>query len=322
MSKAAHPKRSNNQDRSTNLQTLDITVLAGGPSDEREVSLASGRAIACALERLGHRVTQADIAPDDLSALNRPADLVFIALHGEFGEDGTVQRELERRGIRYTGANSAASALAMDKVKTKARLIENSLPTPRFDVARNTRISQILERWRLPVVVKPVHTGSSIDTYLIYDPVRFRDAVGDVVQKYGEALIEELVEGPELTVSVVGDTALPVIEIRTARAFYDYQAKYIDEDTEYLFEIDLPDSLLSTIRSQSVQASHSLDCRDFCRVDWMVDRITHEAYILEVNSIPGFTSHSLLPKAAARAGMSFDDVCQRIVELAFSRSET
>jgi D-alanine-D-alanine ligase len=133
-------------------------------------------------------------------------------------------------------------------------------------------------------------------------------------------LVEELIDGPELTVGVLGQRALPPIEIRTRRPFYDYQAKYIDEDTEYLLSVDLPRRLLADIQEMSQQAGDALGCRDFYRVDWMVDRVTHEPYLLEINTIPGFTSHSLLPKQAAHVGMSFADLCQRIVELAVTRA--
>ena len=301
---------------------LDITVLAGGPSDEREVSLASGQAVRDALARRRHRVRLHDIGPADLSALDVPADFVFVALHGSFGEDGTVQAILESRGIRYCGSDAAASALAMNKVATKVRLREHDLPTPSFDVASTSRVAPVISRWRTPAVVKPVASGSSVDTYIVRTAGDLRHAVERVVARYGEALVEEYVRGPELTVGILGETALPVCQIHTKREFYDYQAKYIDDDTEYLFDMELPDRLLHRVREMSVAAMKALGCRDFCRVDWMVDEITHEPSILEINTIPGFTSHSLLPKAAARAGVSFDELCQRIVDLGLRRADT
>lgn len=319
MAKSTRPTRQGATPHEPRIASLDITVLAGGPSDEREVSLASGQCVAGALASLGHRVSMCDISPGDLSSLERAADLVFIALHGAFGEDGILQAELERRRIAYTGTGSAASALAMDKVQSKARFIEHGLPTPRFDVARAGRVAEIVRRWRLPVVVKPIASGSSVSTHLIREDRPFGELLTEVVKKHGTALVEELIEGPELTVGVLGREALPPIEIRTQRPFYDYQAKYIDDDTQYLFDVDLPEKLLSEIRQMSLKAAGALDCRDFCRVDWMVDRVTHEPFILEINTIPGFTSHSLLPKAAARAGISFADLCGRIVEFAMTR---
>ncbi|HRX86580.1 MAG TPA: D-alanine--D-alanine ligase [Phycisphaerae bacterium] len=316
MKKSTRPVRLGPAARSMRTKTLDITVLAGGPSDEREVSLSSGKSVAAALTTLGHRVTICDISPSDLSALDRTADIVFIALHGAFGEDGVVQAELERRRIPFVGSGSAASALAMDKAKTKARLIATGLPTPRFDVVRPSQVADAAERWRLPVVVKPIASGSSVDTHLVHAKDRLGQALHEVTRKYGQALVEELIDGPELTVSVLGKRALAPIEIRTKRAFYDYQAKYIDEDTQYLFDIPLPENLLQRLGELSLRAFAALGCRGFGRVDWMVDAITHEPYILEINTIPGFTSHSLLPKAAARAGLSFAELCQHIIELA------
>jgi D-alanine-D-alanine ligase len=316
MKKSTRPVRLGPAAQHMRTKQLDITVLAGGPSDEREVSLMSGKCIAAALTTLGHRVTVSDISPADLSALDRTADVVFIALHGAFGEDGAVQRELERRKVPFVGSGSVASALAMDKVQTKARLVANGLPTPRFDLIRAGRVSEAVERWRLPVVVKPIASGSSVDTHLVRSADRFSLALGEVIRKHGAALLEELVDGPELTVGIVGKRVLPAIEIRTKRPFYDYQAKYIDDDTEYRFDIDLPPRLLADIGEKSLHAFQVLGCRGFGRVDWMVDRVTHEPFILEINTIPGFTTHSLLPKAAGQAGLNFAELCQRIIELA------
>jgi len=293
---------------------LKITVLSGGPGAEREVSLASGRKVAEALRSLGHHVHLADIAPDDLEALDSPADMVFIALHGTFGEDGQVQRILERRGIRYCGSDASASALAMDKLAAKCRFVEAGIPTPRFDVVTAARAEQVARRWPTPVVVKPIAEGSSVDCELIDDHEMLLAQLARLTERYGRCLIEEYIQGPELTVGILGDEALPPLQIRTRRRFYDYNAKYLDEDTEYLFDIDLPQLVLEQIQSLSVQAHRALGCRDFSRVDWMVDARTNEAYVLEVNTIPGFTEHSLLPKAAQRVGLSFAQLCQRIVD--------
>jgi len=298
---------------------LQITVLAGGPSDEREVSLASGKAVHDALVRLGHSVTMLDISPDDLGAVDVPADCVFIALHGAFGEDGQVQRILERAGKRYCGCDARSSALVMDKVEAKKAFITHEIPTPRFDVVRKRRIEAVANAWQAPVVVKPVRSGSSVDTYIVRRQTALADVLRRVVDKHGDALIEQYIEGPELTVGILDGRPLPPLEIRPKRDFYDYQAKYIDDDTEYLFDIDLPAEVLEHTHQLSVRAQEVLGCRDFCRVDWMVDRRTHEPFVLEINTIPGFTSHSLLPKAAARIGISFDELCQKIVMLAMRR---
>jgi len=300
-------------------RALKITVLSGGPSSEREVSLKSGRAVADALVSIGHEVQLADIDPGHLDALDIPADVVFIALHGAFGEDGQVQRLLEQRALRYCGSGPEASALAMDKAAAKKRFVEAGVPTPRFEVATPQTVAQVLSRWSAPVALKPVDAGSSVDCVMAGEDATLRARLPELADRYGCCLVEQYVQGPELTVGVLGDEALPAIQIRTRRAFYDYQAKYEDEDTEYLFEIDLPVDVLERVRALSLAAHRALGCRDFSRVDWMVDARTHAPYVLEINAIPGFTSHSLLPKAAARVGLSFPALCQRIVEMTCRR---
>lgn len=298
---------------------LAITVLMGGPSGEREVSLQSGQCVSEALESLGHKVYREDIAPDNLGALARQVDVVFIALHGSFGEDGGVQQILERRKINYTGSSPDACALAMNKPLAKERLANSSLPTPRWDVATRNTVGDAIACWSLPVVVKPCREGSSLNCHIIRTVEEFRPAVQSLIDSYSECLIEEYIPGLELTVSVLGDQALPPIEVRTQRPFYDYEAKYLDDTTQYLFDINLPTDLLALISEQSLKAHQVLGCRDFSRVDWRVDPTTRKAYILEVNAIPGLTSHSLLPKAAAQTGLTMPKLCDEIVRMAYRR---
>ena len=297
---------------------FDITVLAGGPGPEREVSLNSGRAIHEALRRVGHRVTLCDISPEDLSALDREADFVFIALHGQFGEDGTLQAELDARGIHYGGSGPAASRLAMNKVESKRRFVHAGIATPQYEVIGRDHAPKSKSKVGLPVVIKPVDSGSSVDTTIARAEADAERVIARLVQSCGAALVERYIVGPELTVGVLGDEALPVCEIRTKREFYDYSAKYLDEDTQYLFDLDLPPALLQKVQALSLTAHRALGCRAFSRVDWMVEAATLELYILEINTIPGFTSHSLLPKSAVRAGMSLEQLCQRIVELSLN----
>ncbi len=298
---------------------LKITILAGGPGSEREVSLNSG-AMACeALRRLGHCATIRDVHPEDLTALDEPADVLFVALHGEFGEDGRLQQILDERGLVYTASGAEASALAMDKVHAKARLIEHGIPTPWFDVVKPARLEQAARNYQFPVVVKPRASGSSVDTYIARSRDAFKTALKHVTARYGAALVEKYIDGYELTVGILQGRALPVCEIRTKREFYNYQAKYIDDDTEYLFDLGLPGQLLKAVQADSEKAHAVLGCRDFSRVDWMVEAVTLEPYFIEVNTIPGFTSHSLLPKAAAQAGIDYNSLCQRIVEAAMAR---
>lgn len=304
------------------VQTLDITVLAGGPGVEREVSLQSGRAVCEALRRLGHRVALCDITPDDLSALDRLADIIFIALHGEFGEDGTLQAELDARGLRYCGSGAAASRTAMEKAEAKRCFERSGVPSPPYEIVHWGNVAGVGRRFATPAVVKPVASGSSVDTIITRTPDALQATAIRLVDTYGQALVESYIAGPELTVGILGEDALPVCEIRTHREFYDYDAKYIDDDTEYLFNLDLPAPLLKRVQTLSLAAHKALECRVFSRVDWMVEADTLEPYVLEVNTIPGFTSHSLLPKAAAKIGLSFDQLCQRIVELSLVKTGT
>lgn len=309
---AARPK-------ATARNTLRITVLMGGPGSEREVSLESGRAVADALESLGHRVSRSDINPADLRALDREADVVFIALHGEFGEDGALQRILDQRGIRYVGSGPDASKLIMDKIRTKEALLAAGIATPGHQHVTRGQMHPSPSCYTLPAVAKPVSGGSSVDVTISRHSLQLLAGVERLVAKYGECMVEDFIHGPELTVGILGEKALDPLLIRTSRDFYDYRAKYHDSDTEYLFDIGLPKTLLAQVRRDSLRAHHALGCRDFSRVDWMVDERTGRAWCLEVNTIPGFTGHSLLPKMAARSGLGFPALCQRIVELAMQR---
>ncbi len=303
--------------RDVERRTLAITVLAGGPGVERAVSLDSGRAVCAGLKHLGHNVALCDIAPTNLDALDRDVDFVFIALHGEFGEDGQVQAALDQRGLVYSGSGVEASRRAMDKAATKQVLEREGLPTPSYVVTQAGNVDRAVARMVAPCVVKPVSCGSSVDTTINHTPDAVRRAAEDVAARYGAALIERYIEGPELTVGILGSRTLPVCEIRTRRAFYDYAAKYEDDDTQYLFDLDLPDALIRRVEEIALRAHCALGCQVFSRVDIMIDRATMEPFVLEVNTIPGFTSHSLVPKSAARIGLGFDALCQRIIDLSF-----
>ncbi len=290
---------------------LRVTVLSGGPSAEREVSLQSGAAIAAGLRRRGHAVHVSDIDAADLSALDHPADVVFPALHGTFGEDGTIQRILESRSMRFVGSGSAASALAIDKVRTKERAIALGIPTPEYEVVS----AQAPGRLGVPVVVKPIDQGSSVLTSIVHSDAELEPAVQAVVREYGRALVERFIHGQEVTVGVLGDQTLPPIFIRAKSGFYDYDAKYRRDDTEYLFDDGTHSEAAARVSAMSRALFDALGCRHLGRVDWMLD--AHGApWLLEVNTLPGFTSHSLVPKAAARVGLPFDELVDRLVRLA------
>lgn len=323
---AAEPLTTRRADAPAQARTrpLDITVLMGGPSNEREVSFMSGRAVAEALKRCGHEVTGADVRPEDTSALDRDgAQVAFIALHGEFGESGQLQRLCQQRNLPYVGSGPEASELAMDKVASKRLFREAGLATPDWAVidrsASRSRWPELLAGVRPPCVLKPIDGGSSLDVTIARDGPTCDAALGELLDKYGRALIEAFVAGREMTVGILAEKPLPVVEIRPAREFYDYIAKYEDDATQYILDTRLPPALQQHLRAAALTAHRTLGCRDFSRVDFILTA-AGVAQVLEVNTIPGFTSHSLLPKAASAAGISFEQLCDRIVGLALERA--
>ena len=298
--------------------TWRVTVLRGGPSAEREVSLASGAAVADACRRLGCAVTEADVNADDLSALEIAADVVFPVLHGEFGEDGQLQAILEKRALPYVGCDSAASRLAIDKDASKRRWRDAGLPTaPWVCLDQSTDITA-LDHPDPPVVLKPLCEGSSIGTVLCTALSDLQVEAREAVSKYGKVLVEKQLIGPELTVGILDNQALPVIEIRPKLGFYNYEAKYQRDDTQYLFEPDVDRDTYSLLQETAIEAFQALGCRDYARVDFIVDR-EDGLQLLEINTIPGFTDHSLLPKAAAKSGIGFDELVARLLRLAHQR---
>ncbi|MBN2456643.1 MAG: D-alanine--D-alanine ligase [Sedimentisphaerales bacterium] len=301
--------------------TVKVVVLAGGIGPEREVSLQSGCCVAKALEKAGLQVAVRDISPDDLSALEEgSADVFFIALHGEFGEDGQLQQILEDRSICYTGSSSAASKLAFDKLTSKELFGRAQVTTPKaIEVREGLNIKQVereLARMGEKFVIKPVRQGSTIGVSVADNPRLAVETSMKCLEKFGDCMIEQYIVGRELTVGILSDKALPVIEIRPKSGFYDYDAKYINEQTEFLFDTIAP-SMAEKIQADVLACYNVLGLRHFARVDLILDN-DEKTYILEANSIPGLTSHSLVPKAAARAGISMSDLCMRIVNAALA----
>lgn len=296
---------------------LRVTVLCGGPSAEREISLESGRAVAAALERCGHDVYMSDIGPDDLRALDHPCDVIFPALHGTFGEDGQVQRIMEERGLRFVGADARASALAMNKVATK-QLAENAgIETPPYEVWTSNEIANgAVSQMTVPVVVKPVDQGSSVGTAIVREEAALGAALRAAAACSGRVLVEKFVGGDELTVGIIGTEPLPPICIRPKRNFYDYEAKYADDATEYLFDAGYGADVLKRAQELSCKLFTQLGCRHLGRVDWIIDAGLR-LWLLEINTLPGFTSHSLVPKAAAHVGVSFEELVDRLVRMAY-----
>lgn len=290
---------------------LRITVLAGGPGSERAISLQSGAAVADALRRRGHVVHLADIRPDDLGALDLSADVVFPALHGLFGEDGRLQEILEQRGISFVGSGSTASAIAIDKVRTKELVAGLGIRTPDSRV-----VTASLGQPPWPsCVVKPIDQGSSVLTATVHDPSSFAAAVDAVLASADRVLVERFVAGKELTVGVLAGGALPPIRIQPKRSFYDYSAKYDDDATEYLFDTGVSPETERRVCAETERVFAALGCRHLARADWIVDD-DEVAWFLEINTMPGFTSHSLTPKAAARTGVPFEELVERLVWMA------
>jgi len=303
--------------------SLAIAVLSGGDSSEREISLASGRAIQDALEALGHCCTAIDPATTDLNSVDwLDFDVAAIGLHGRFGEDGQLQKLLEARCIPFTGSNSEASALAFSKSASKQQFINDSVPTPEFAVIRQTdSATHIAEHARTigyPIVIKPDAEGSSFGITIVNSPDRLPAALTKCFQFGSVALVERAVPGTEWTVAVVDGRALSPICIETRRSFYDFRAKYEDDTTQYLFETEFDTAIVEQIQSVGLDACRSLGTQGVARVDLRLDSF-NRPWVLEVNTIPGMTNHSLVPKAAERAGISFVELCQRMIDSCLQR---
>jgi D-alanine-D-alanine ligase len=287
-----------------------VAVLKGGASAEREVSLRSGAAVGRGLCAAGYDVVEVTVDGAE-PALPAGIEAVFVALHGTFGEDGAVQELLEARGLPYTGSGPAVSRVCFDKIATKDRLREAGVPTPDFEPVADGRLPAL--GW--PLVVKPACQGSTIGIHKVNGPDGWAAACEDA-RRYGpRVLAERFVPGRELTVGVVGGEVLPVVEIIAPCDWYDYQAKYTAGQTRYVAPAELPAAVGEACRAAAWQTFEALGCRGMGRVDLRLDR-DGQPWVLEINTIPGFTETSLLPKAAAAAGIGFADLCARIMELA------
>ncbi len=298
-------------------ETWHIAVMLGGPSAEREVSLESGRAVVEALRSIGHRVTVVDPRPGEW-ALPDQVDAVFLALHGTYGEDGTLQRELESLGVPYTGCGPAASACAFDKIQSKEAFVRDGVPTARFVLCdRNQR--ERPEAFGLPVVLKPPCQGSSVGVEILRDAAEWSEAIDRALTYSETVLVEEFVAGREITVAVVADEVLPIVEVRPKEGYYDYHNKYTAGATEYLCPAEFDEDMTARIQAAARQAMAAVGGGDYARVDMIVR--DDSFFVLEVNTLPGMTATSLLPKAAAALGESFPELCHRLVQLAMEGKE-
>ena len=294
-----------------------VAVLLGGRSAEREVSLKSGSMVLAALigkEVDAHPFDPAERPLDEL--IRERFDRVFVALHGRYGEDGTIQGALELEGIPYTGSGVLASALAMDKWRAKLLWRASGISTPACELLHpGMDFPSVARRLGLPVMVKPASEGSSIGM----SKVRGADALEPAYRlaaQYDPAVVaEQFIDGVELTAGILGDAALPLIRLETDRDFYDYEAKYLASDTRYIVPCGLPSDAERSIQQEALRAFESLGCRGWGRVDLMLDA-AGKPYFLEVNTSPGMTDHSLVPMAARHAGIDYAELCLQILEQA------
>ena len=303
---------------------IKVMVLMGGPSGEHEISLKSGDVVVQALARRGWHaepvVIPKAVTVDEAcgyvsNALMRAApDVAFIALHGTFGEDGTIQQVCEDRHIAYTGSDAAASRLGIDKAASRKRFERAGLAVPRWELV-DAAASRLRTGLAYPLVVKPVSQGSSLGVSIIQEPGQLPAALEEAGRFGAQALLEEFVVGREVTVGILGEEPLPVIEIRPRHAFFDYTAKYTKGLTDYLAPADLPPAAARAVQAAALAAHRVLGCRHLSRADLILDR-AGTPVLLEVNTIPGFTPTSLLPKAAACIGLSYDEVCEQVVLMA------
>lgn len=295
---------------------LHITVMLGGFSAERPVSLRTGAAVAAALRALGHEVSELDVTGPDWT-LGPRVDVVFLALHGAYGEDGQVQQRLEALGVCYTGCGPEASRVAFDKVLTKERCRLAGLPTARHVVVGSPG-APWPRGWNPPVVLKPVRQGSSVGLHFVDRVADWGPALAEALGHDTEVLVEERIMGRETTVGILEDRALPVVEVRPRQGAYDYATKYTAGAAEYLCPAPFAPEVTARIQAAGLGAFQAIGGRDYARVDVMV-RASGEPVVLEVNTLPGMTETSLLPKAAAAAGLDYPGLCQRMVDLALRR---
>jgi len=300
----------------SSLKKKRAAVMMGGLSREREISLKTGKAILKALTEKGYMVTSIDVGSDIVEKLvKEKIECAFLALHGRFGEDGAIQGMLELMRIPYTGSGVLASSLAMHKIMSKKFFLCEKIPTPCFEVFQREEIMKDLPKktsFPLPVVVKPAREGSTIGISI----VRKDEELGPALKKAGEydeeILVEEFMKGKEITVGILEDIPLPIIEIVPKSGFYDYHSKYTKGETQYILPARIPREKYLYAQEISLKAFQTLACSGVARVDLMTDE-NENPFVIDVNTMPGMTETSLLPKAASYAGIPFGDLVERIL---------
>lgn len=300
-----------------------VAVLMGGRSAEREVSLMSGQGVLAALRSQGVDAHPFDPAERDLSDLKKEGfERCFIALHGRFGEDGTVQGALELLGIPYTGSGVMASSIAIDKTMTKRVWLSEGVPTPKYVLLKNDNLgadaqAHVLQTLGLPLIVKPAREGSSIGVFKVVQVSEMARALQEAAKCDTDILCEQFIAGDEVTCPILGEgdnaQALPVIRIVAPAGNYDYEHKYFTDDTQYLVPSGLPEEEEKAIQSHVLKAYRVLACKGWGRVDVMIDAISRKPYLLEINTSPGMTGHSLVPMSAKAAGMDYEALCLHLL---------
>ncbi len=292
-----------------------VAVLMGGDSNERAVSLLSGEAVLHALKRLGINAEAFDPSSRDINEI-QSYNRAFIALHGRGGEDGSMQAFLKSKNIAYTGSDSLSSAIGMDKLKTKLLWRSLNISTPDFlQVTEKTSYVEIMSAIGVPFFIKPSNEGSSIGIDKIKNEKQYQDAFLKTSKIDANVIVEKFVDGEEFTVAIVNDKTLPVIKIKPSNEFYDYQAKYIKDDTQYICPSGIEKQKEVSISKEALQAFKIIGCSSWGRVDFMMDKQGRH-YFIEVNTSPGMTSHSLVPMAAKEVGINFDQLVLEILKTA------
>ncbi len=310
---------------------MRIAVLYGGVSGEREVSLSTGKGVVNALQKKHHEVIEIDFNPNRLDELiDLDVDLVFIGLHGKYGEDGRIQGFLDMLGIPYVGSNVLASALAMDKAKAKQIFANYNIPVANslsFQITTETNMDQIIEQikntFNTPFVIKPNREGSTLGLTVVNNENEIKDALEKAIACDDVILVEEFIDGMEITVPVLGkpgsEEALPIIEIIPKNELYDYESKYTPGGSEHIVPARIDSETTKKIQAYAVSAHQALGCKTYSRVDFILTK-ENIPVILEVNTLPGMTPTSLFPDAAKAIGMTYDDLIEKLVELSISAS--
>ncbi|OHB54383.1 MAG: hypothetical protein A2Y12_05780 [Planctomycetes bacterium GWF2_42_9] len=304
---------------------LKVAVLMGAVGSERQVSLTSGKCVAQALRKFPSlEVIEHDFMPDKPWILDdKSIDIFFLVFHGEFGEGGDMQEICERKKLLFTGCDSKSSRIAFDKMACKKALQSAGVAVaPVVEIRTAKELEDLSKKTTFAsdkkFVVKPIRNGSSVGVKIIEGFENVQSAAEECYNEFGDCMVEKFITGREITVGIVDDKVLPVIEIRTSRDFYNYDAKYNDDQTQYLFDTIQDEKLLTKIDDTALKSFKAVGCRDFSRIDMIISQ-DGIPYVIEINTIPGFTSHSLLPKAAAKTGLDMSQLCMKIIETTLRR---